>query len=195
MLQRGVRQGDPLSPYLFIIAAEILAIAIQTNTDIQGLEIGKEEFKLVQYADDLTVFVPNVACAQLVFHLLDQFRFCSGLKVNYTKTEAMWIGSSKDSTATPLGLTWRGSVKALEIVFTYNRTVQLLTNFCDKLKDIWTQTRLWSCRGLSFFGKITIIKSFLLPKMIYISSVLPTPEAFIKQVNNISYNVLWKGPR
>ena len=71
---------DPLSSYLFIIAAEILAIAIQTNTDIQGHKIGKEELKLVQYVDDLTVFVPNVASAQLVFHFLDQFRFCSGLK-------------------------------------------------------------------------------------------------------------------
>jgi len=41
----------------------MLAIAIQSNADIQGLKIGKEEFKLVQYADDLTVFVPDTKCA------------------------------------------------------------------------------------------------------------------------------------
>ena len=193
-VQRGVRQGDPLSPCLFIIAAEILAIVIQTNKDIQGLKIGKEEFNLVQYGDDLTVFAPNVGCAQLVFHLLNQFRFCSGLKVHYTKTEAMWIGSSRDSTATPLGLTWCGSIKALGIVFTYNTTVQLQTNFYDKLKDIRTQTRSWSCQGLSLFVKITIIKSFLLPKMLYILSVLPAPEAFIKQLNTIIYNFCGRDP-
>ena len=54
-IQRGVRQGDPMSPYLFIIVAEVLATAIRT-TNIQSIKIGKEEFKIVQYADDLTVF-------------------------------------------------------------------------------------------------------------------------------------------
>lgn len=54
-VQRGVRQYNPLPFYLFIIAGEILAIAIQTNTDIHGLQTGKEEFKVVQYAKDLTV--------------------------------------------------------------------------------------------------------------------------------------------
>lgn len=96
--------GDPLSPYLFIIAAEILATAIQTNKDIHGLQIGKGEFMLIQYADDLTVFVSNIECAKRVFHLLDEFRSCSGLKVNYTKTEAVSFGCSRDSTAAPLGL-------------------------------------------------------------------------------------------
>ena len=44
-----------------------------------------------------------------------------------------------------------------------------------------------------FIGKI-IIKSCLLPKMFYIFSVLPTPEVFIKQLNTIICNFLWKGP-
>ena len=96
-LQRGIRQGDPLSPYLFIIAAEILAVTIRSREDIRGIIIGQEEFKLVQYADDLILFVPDIECVKLILQLLDRFTFCSGLKVNHTKTEAMWIGSCRKS--------------------------------------------------------------------------------------------------
>ena len=84
-----------MSPYLFIIVAEVLATAIRT-TNIQGFKIGKEEFKFVQYADELTVFVPDIENAQRIFNLLDQFKPCSGLQVNNKKTEAMWIGSCQN---------------------------------------------------------------------------------------------------
>ena len=77
---------------------------------------------------------------------------CSGLRVNFSKTEAIWIGSCRQNTETPLGLKWCNSVKALGIVFTYNEVDLMSKNFYDKLKDIRLQTSLWSCRGVSLYG-------------------------------------------
>ena len=111
-------------PYLFIIAAELFVITMRSRTDIQGIKIGREEFKMVQYADDLTLFVPDLECAQRIFHLFDRYEACSGLKVNYSKTEAIWIGSSRNIAEAPLGLKWVNSVKALGIVFTYKESEQ-----------------------------------------------------------------------
>ena len=56
-LSRGVRQGDPLSPYLFIIALETLTIKIRNDDSIKGFKIGGETTKLSLFADDMTCFV------------------------------------------------------------------------------------------------------------------------------------------
>ena len=53
-LERGVRQCDPVFPYLFVIAVETLAIAVRQNAAIKGITIGKEETKILQYADGQT---------------------------------------------------------------------------------------------------------------------------------------------
>ena len=58
-LRSGTRQGCPLSPLLFIIVLEVLAIAIRQEKEIKGIQIGKEEVKLSLFADDMTLYIKN----------------------------------------------------------------------------------------------------------------------------------------
>ena len=69
----------------------------------------------------------------------------------------------------------------------------LIKNFNEKLDSIKKQINIWSSRGLSLYGKVTIIKYFLIPKFVYISSLLPTPNKFIKDLNQLIYKFLWNG--
>ena len=56
-VQRGCRLGDPLSPYIFLLCAEILALMLKSNEDIQGVKISGEEYKLSQFVDDTTILL------------------------------------------------------------------------------------------------------------------------------------------
>ncbi len=53
---RGLRQGCPLSPYLFLVTAEILGYLIRRNDNIKGIKLNDTEYKLTQYADNTNLF-------------------------------------------------------------------------------------------------------------------------------------------
>ena len=59
-LKSGTRQGCPLSPLLFNIVLEILATAIRAETEIKGIQTGKEEVKLSLFADDMIFYIENL---------------------------------------------------------------------------------------------------------------------------------------
>lgn len=93
----------------------------------------------------------------------------------------MWIGSNNNCEDTPLGIKWQKCVKFLGVFITYD--VQLLVEKIFKqfrLKKVKNVINLWKTRGLSIHGKENVIKSLLLPKMIYPSSILCTPVQIIK---------------
>ena len=180
VLEQGVRQGDPLSPYLFIAVVETLAIAIRQNKDIKGISIENEETKLLQYADDTTAVLSDMDSAKTLFVLLDVFKDVSGLKINCKKTEGMWIGASKENKTKPFGIKWPTEpIKALGLYFTYDLKLLKEKNFIERLDSI--------------DGKVTIIKSFLIPKFVYVCSLLPTPNEMVKQLNQLLFKFLWKG--
>ena len=193
-LERGVRQGDPLSPYLFVIAVETLAIAFRQNPDIKGIVIGQEETKVLQYADDTTATLADVHSAKSLFKLMEIFKNISGLNINSSKTEGMWIGSFRGKMEEPFSIKWpKTPIKALGVYFTYDTKLLKEKNFIERLDSIKKLINIWSSRGLSLYGKVTIIKSFLISKFVYVCSVLPTPKEAVSELNRMLFTFLWNG--
>ena len=58
-LRSGIRQGCPLSPLLFNLVLEVLAMAIREEKEINGIQIRKEEVKLSLFADDMILYIEN----------------------------------------------------------------------------------------------------------------------------------------
>ena len=95
---RGCRQGDPISPYIFLLCVEILGILIRNNEHIRGIKILDKEIKISQYADDTGLFLDGTKHSlKNSLSLIEQFAKYSGLKPNIDKCRCVWLGSKKHS--------------------------------------------------------------------------------------------------
>jgi hypothetical protein len=192
-ISRGVRQGCPLSAYLFIMVVELLANKIRKSKDIKGIKIDQTEIKILQMADDTTILVEDIASLKEVLRLISLFHIFAGLKLNKSKTKALWIGNWRNSKNTPLGLTWVNEIHSLGIFFSYNTDYVVQKNFTDKAKIFKKVLDLWSQRDLSLIGKITILKSLAFSTLTYqCCSILP-PDNFIDDITTMAYQFLWNG--
>ena len=80
-LNRGTRQGDPLSAYLFPLATEVVFIMIRENVDIEGLNLFGTEVKLTACADDTTFFLRNLSSLKVLLQTFEKFERVSSLKL------------------------------------------------------------------------------------------------------------------
>ena len=95
----GVRQGCPVSALLFILCMEVLSCYLRQNMNIRGLNIDGNEtkqVKIIQYADDATLFLRNVHEMREAILSLEKFGRVAGTKLNLTKCEGLWVGAYKN---------------------------------------------------------------------------------------------------
>ena len=138
LLERVVRQGCRLSGMLFIIAIEFLAQTIRRSRNIKGITIQpNQEVRLSLYADDSTAFLADTQSVSNLFDLLHQFEKCSGLKINQSKSELLWLASQCHRKDSILNLQLScDPVYALGVHFSYDQEATVKKNFLEKLGTI-----------------------------------------------------------
>ena len=176
------------------MAIELLNLAIQFNQNIKGISVGGKEIKITLYADDTTLLLRDLQSVQQSLNMFERFRSVSGLEINQAKTEALWLGQWRSRSDTPFGFRWPAeTVYALGIHFSYNQNLCDFRNFELKLKELERSLNCWRRRKLTLLGKINIVKSLGLSKLIFNASVLPLPAEFARKVDNVTFNFLWEG--
>lgn len=94
--RRGTAQGCPLSPALFAMAIEPLAKKIRQTDNITGITIGKNEYKLSLFADDLLLYLSDEDISiPSVINIMSQFSKIPGNKINRGKTEILTFGQKQ----------------------------------------------------------------------------------------------------
>ena len=82
-LRSGTRQGYPLSSLLFNIVLEVLTTAIREEKETKGIQIGKEEVKLLLFADDMILYIENPKDSiRKLPELISEFSQVTGYKIN-----------------------------------------------------------------------------------------------------------------
>ena len=157
-LSRGVRQGCPLSPLLYVLVAETLAVNIRCNPRIHGLCLPGVPLVVSpvhQYADDTTLILSTGDSIKAVFDIYSLFEKASGSRINQSKSKGLWLGSWVGRLDPPVALDWSPSkLKILGRKTTGVLEFVLLKKLCSLGGNVifHSGARLWSLTLLPCHG-------------------------------------------
>ena len=198
-IQKGVHQGGCCSSIYFLVIAEILALSLRHNQDIEGVSIADILNLLNQFADDMDIFsLATEKSLKAIHGELNQFHNQSGFTVSYDKTTLYRIGSLRHSNAEMYGLdqfAWSNTdITVLGVTISHEDIVE--RNYKEMPKKIRSILNAWGNRSLSLLGKVQIVNSLVASLFVYKMMVLPTiPDKIVKNVDNMIREFLWEGKK
>ena len=193
-IERGVRQGCPISPLLFILTLELLARDIRNNKNITGIKIGPNSspIKIKMYADDASFFLKDQFDYREVLSRIKLFSLFSGLYLNKNKSSAMYIGDPSQENQLKFGIKFVNKMKILGICFSnIHPASEIADNFEPKIVQLERLCSLWEKRYLTLIGKINILKSFGVSLFIYTMQSIGLNELYIKRIDSIMFKFIW----
>lgn len=198
--ERGLRQGDPISPYLFVLCIERLCHQIETAVgrgDWKSISIsqGGPKVSHVCFADDLILFAEaSVAQVRVIRKVLESFCLASGQKVSLEKSKIFFSNNvSRDLEGLITAETGIGSTRELG-KYLGMPVLQKRINkdtFGEVLERVSSRLSGWKSRSLSLAGRITLTKAVLMSIPIHTMSSILLPASLLEQLDKVSRNFLW----
>jgi len=198
---RGLRQGDPLSPFLFVIVAEVLnRMLIQAHKlgQLRGLKVGAKEVQLthLQFADDTLLFCEaEVSQLCLIKKLLLSFQSLSGLAVNYKKSAFIVLGKDDvwaQNTADMLECTWV-QLPILYLGIPLGENMRKLSSRQCVIDKVQRRLQSWKSSCLSRAGRLTLIKAVLSSLPVCYLSIFKMPKRVANELIKLQRKFLWSG--
>ncbi|CAB4041209.1 Hypothetical predicted protein, partial [Paramuricea clavata] len=188
-VSRGVRQGCPLSPLLYILVAETVSSAIKKDPHIDGIVLPDGPcVKLFQYADDTSILVRSYQALLSVFSLFARYEKASGAKLNVGTSHGLLFGSWRTRLDLPVPLNWSNvAITVLGCRLGNDDAVDwnsLIERFEGKLC-------LWKQRQLTFCGRSLIVNMLGLSIFWYQATIFDMPKTVIFRINKLLFPFVW----
>ncbi|GJR26775.1 RNA-directed DNA polymerase, eukaryota, reverse transcriptase zinc-binding domain protein [Tanacetum coccineum] len=196
---RGLRQGDPMSPYLFTLVMEVFNIIMRKNiSEAKEFKYHKGCKKLeithLCFVDDLLVFCHgDTKSVNVIKETLKEFNRYYGLKANMSKSTVFFGGMTKAEQDIILDIVPFG-VKKLPVKYIGVPliTKKITANDCKPLiEKVKSRILDWRNKALSYSGRLQLIASVLSAMQIYWASVFLLPKNVIYEINKMLKGFLW----
>jgi hypothetical protein len=182
-IQRGLKQGDPLAPFLFLLVVEGLSAAVRTAEEknlYSGFKVGNSGVSIshLQYADD-TIFLGEASAENLwsIKAILRGFELASGLKVNFGKSKVMGVNVSSEF----LGVAERflhcsqTSLPFMYLGLPVGANPRKISTWKPLTDTIARKLGSWNNKWVSLGGRVVLLNSVLNSIPIFYLSFLKMP--------------------
>ncbi|XP_019265849.1 PREDICTED: uncharacterized protein LOC109243378 [Nicotiana attenuata] len=197
---RGLKQGDPLAPSLFILGAELLSRMLNMLTNDQffnGFYMQRRDPQInhLSFADDIIIFSSGSRSSlKRIMWILKTYEDISGKQINKSKSHFMTAACVRQSTVRKIHSLTGFTRKASPLTYLgcplYIGRLRI-SHFNNLIAKVVGRTKGWHGKMLSYGGRATLIKYVLQSLPIHLLSAISPPKIVMKQIERLMANFFW----